>query len=137
MQWKSHSAAPRPSPAVAHSRAVAGKLSRQIALAHALLLSRPPACVGQCRSSCGGGAGLGRVRYTGGPWGGGGRLAERGLAARVAGQTGGGSGCAAFRTAGARVPAGWVAGRFARLGPDAVVTTNLARGTDGLFSSGY
>ena len=69
MQWKSHSAAPRPSPAVAHSRAVAGKLFRQIALAHALLLSRPPACVGQCRSSCGGGAGLGRVRYTGGPWG--------------------------------------------------------------------
>jgi hypothetical protein len=69
MQWKSCSAAPRPSPAVAHSRAVAGKLYCQIALAHALLLSRPPAFVGQCCSPCGGGAGQGRGRYLGGPWG--------------------------------------------------------------------
>jgi hypothetical protein len=68
---------------------------------------------------------------------GGGRLAERWLEARVAGQTGGGPGCVAVRSAGARGPAGWVAGRSARLGPDAVVTTNRARGTDGLCASGY
>jgi hypothetical protein len=46
-------------------------------------------------------------------------------------------GYAALRSAGARGPAGWVAGRSARLGPDAVVTTNRARGTDGLCASGY
>ncbi len=34
-------------------------------------------------------------------------------------------------------PAGWVAGRSARLGPDAVVTTIRARGTDGLCDLGY
>jgi hypothetical protein len=60
MQWKSRSAAPRPSPAVAHLRAVAGRLSSHIALAHALLLSRPRAkvcCLGRAYSHA-------RVRFS-------------------------------------------------------------------------
>ncbi len=97
--------------------------------------------MGRCRSPCGGGTGLGRDQYPGGPWGrGGGRLAERGQDARAAGQVGGGPGRAVFRSAGFPGPVGWA--RVALLGwhvggPDVVLPTNRARGTGGLCALGY